>query len=256
MKLSIITINYNNKEGLEKTLASIKGQTYKNFELIVIDGGSTDGSVQTIKKYSEIINYWVSEKDNGIYDAMNKGIVKASGEYLFFLNSGDRLWNSNTLQNVFNLNVNDDLVYGNYLIYNDPTSYKSPDFIKFSDYWFKSVFCHQTVFIKNSLFKKYGLYNTSFKVVADWDFFVRCIFLHRVSYRYVDIDIAETDITGLSSTIEGQKIAREERYLIYKEYFPGFLDDYDELKDYRGQRYVQLTMKVVSIVRTLRKRVK
>lgn len=254
IQFSIITINFNDKVGLEKTLDSISNQTFKNFELIVIDGGSVDGSLEIIEKHAKIITNWVSEKDNGIYDAMNKGILKAKGEYLFFLNSGDRLWQSSTLDQVCSLNKTEDLVYGNYLIYNDPKSYKSPMFIKFSDYWYKSVFCHQTVFIKKSLFEQYGLYNASLKVVADWEFFVRCIFLYQVSYRYIDVDIAETDITGLSSTIEGQKIAREERLEIYKKYFLGFIEDYSELKDYQFQKYVQLTIRAVSLVRRFRQR--
>ena len=101
MKLSIITINLNNASGLEKTIQSVINQTYKDFEFIVIDGASTDGSVEVIKKYSSGINYWVSESDTGIYNAMNKGIRKAQGEYCLFLNSADYLFSPNLISAVY-----------------------------------------------------------------------------------------------------------------------------------------------------------
>ena len=88
MKYSIITVNYNNKEGLRNTIESVIHQTYRDFEFIVIDGGSTDGSAEVLKEYDSQITYWVSEKDKGIYNAMNKGIAKATGDYLNFMNSG------------------------------------------------------------------------------------------------------------------------------------------------------------------------
>ena len=115
-KLSIITINYNNTRGLEKTLSSVwNDQTYSNFEHIVIDGGSTDGSVDVIKKYADKLTYWVSEPDKGIYNAMNKGILKAKGEYLLFLNSGDYLCNE-ALSEIFSENFSEDIVYGNFTL--------------------------------------------------------------------------------------------------------------------------------------------
>ena len=108
MKLSIITINYNNKNGLQKTIDSVISQTFKDFEWIIIDGGSTDGSKELIEKYSQHITYWVSEPDKGIYNAMNKGIKVAKGEYLFFLNSGDYLVQPNTINQIFTQSPNTD----------------------------------------------------------------------------------------------------------------------------------------------------
>ena len=112
MKLSIITVNLNNMEGLQKTCDSIISQTFKNFEWIVIDGGSADGSKELIEEYGSNISYWVSEPDKGIYNAMNKGIKVAKGEYLYFLNSGDYLFDSNALSDVFLDNPKEDIVYG------------------------------------------------------------------------------------------------------------------------------------------------
>lgn len=119
MKLSIITVNRNNTEGLRKTIESVVSQTYTDFEYIIIDGASTDGSVDIIKEYADRITYWVSEPDNGIYNAMNKGILKAKGEYLQFLNSGDWLTNNDVLKYVFDLRRDEDVLYGDeFLFYN------------------------------------------------------------------------------------------------------------------------------------------
>ena len=101
MKLSIITINYNNREGLKRTIESVVNQTFTDFEWILIDGGSTDGSKELIEQYSNRFSYWVSEPDNGIYNAMNKGLRAAKGDYLQFLNSGDRLYNAQSLASCF-----------------------------------------------------------------------------------------------------------------------------------------------------------
>jgi glycosyltransferase involved in cell wall biosynthesis len=115
-KLSIITINYNDVLGLKRTLESVTGQIYSNFEYIVINGGSTDGSKELLEKYTDKISYWVSEPDQGIYHAMNKGIEKASGEYLLFMNSGDLFYNSGILKEVVDHISKYDLIYFDILI--------------------------------------------------------------------------------------------------------------------------------------------
>src|SRR5574344_2490955 len=112
MKLSIITINYNNAEGLEKTIKSVINQTFTDYEYIIIDGGSTDGSTDIIKKYRENIDYWVSESDKGIYKAMNKGITYTHGEYLNFMNSGDCFHSSTVLNEVARNFNNTDIIIG------------------------------------------------------------------------------------------------------------------------------------------------
>src|SRR5690348_17657794 len=107
-KLSIITINLNNVKGLQKTMESVFAQTFTDYEYIIIDGGSTDGSVSEIKKHQNKLVYWISENDKGIYNAMNKGIVKANGEYILFMNSGDYLYTDNTIKEVFQKSNNED----------------------------------------------------------------------------------------------------------------------------------------------------
>ena len=112
MKYSIITVNYNNREGLKRTIESVIHQTFRDFEFIVIDGGSTDSSAEVLKAYDEHISYWVSEKDNGIYDAMNKGIRKATGDYLNFMNSGDCFYDDDVLRNVTAYASDADIITG------------------------------------------------------------------------------------------------------------------------------------------------
>ena len=111
-QISIITINYNNASGLEKTIRSVVEQTYNEYEYIIIDGASSDKSKEVIQEYQRYIDFWCSEKDSGIYNAMNKGIQKASGEYLLFLNSGDVLNNSAVLADIHGFLSGEDFVYG------------------------------------------------------------------------------------------------------------------------------------------------
>ena len=115
-KITIITIVFNNREGFIKTLNSVVSQTYKNKEYLVIDGGSTDGTLDVIKHNSNFIDYWVSEKDRGIYDAMNKGLAKANGEWVIFMNSGDVFSESDVLSKIFDSTIieNVDLIYSDY----------------------------------------------------------------------------------------------------------------------------------------------
>ena len=119
MKFSIITVNFNNKEGLHNTIKSVINQTFRDFEYIVIDGGSTDGSIDILKKYDKYINYWISEKDSGIYNAMNKGISKANGEYLNFMNSGDCFYALDVLEKVSKYGYTSDFIVGKDYHYNE-----------------------------------------------------------------------------------------------------------------------------------------
>nr|OBZ97967.1 hypothetical protein A9P81_4021 [Leptospira interrogans serovar Copenhageni/Icterohaemorrhagiae] len=175
-KISIITINLNNLEGLRKTLESVKSQTYTNFELIVVDGGSTDGSFEYLKSNLDLIKKFISEKDKGIYNAQNKGISLSKGEYLVFLNAGDTLLQKNILLEISKfLDQDVDLVYGNILIDskdNGIIERKYPDRLNYF-YWSIKSLCHQAVFIRKSLFDLYGYYNEEYLFAADFEFFHR-----------------------------------------------------------------------------------
>ncbi len=195
-KLSIITINLNNRAGLEQTIRSVVGQTFTDFEYIVIDGASTDGSVEVIKQYADRIDYWVSEPDKGIYNAMNKGIKVAKGEYLLFLNSGDGLYNRTTLEEVVRKINNEDIVFGN--VISGASLWKPSHQLELYQV-FKRSLPHQGSFLRRSLFDSIGYYNEKFRVISDWEFFMRAIFEFKCSYKYIDVIVAEYEKGGMSN---------------------------------------------------------
>lgn len=219
MKLSIITINYNNAVGLEKTINSIVNQSFSDFEYIVIDGASTDGSADIIEKYSEKIDYWVSEVDKGIYNAMNKGIRQAHGEYLLFINSGDTLYENDVLSKVFAYNLKTDLIYGN-LHRTFPDGHadivEMPKSIDI-DYIRYSTLTHPTTFIKRELFDKFGLYREDLKIVSDWAFFLRIIVFSNISREHIPLIISSFSMDGISS--DNQDLVKSERKQVIEESF-------------------------------------
>ena len=173
MKISIITVCYNEAATIEKTFKSIFSQSYTNIESIVIDGGSTDGTLDIIEKYKDKIAYFVSEPDEGIYNAMNKGIKASSGEVLYFLNANDTLYSEDVIENVINTfkKEHSAFVYGNInLIYPAKNEIKKHN--KGINYHIllNQQICHQAVFYKKSLFDKFGLYDENFSIAADHDF--------------------------------------------------------------------------------------
>lgn len=194
MKVSVITINYNNKEGLEKTIASTINQTSKDFEFIIIDGASTDGSVEVIKSHTDKIDYWISEPDKGIYNAMNKGIEKADGEYCIFMNSGDCFYSEHVIKDFVHLSDDSDIVCGDTWL---GRLKESPDEITFNTLYKLSI-CHQSAFIRTSLMKKY-MYDESLKIVADRKFFLQALILENCSYKHINTIIVNYDITGFSA---------------------------------------------------------
>ncbi len=198
MKLSIITVNYNNKAGLQKTIDSVVAQTWRDFEWIIIDGGSTDGSKELIEQYQQHFAYWCSEPDKGIYNAMNKGIAIARGEYLNFMNSGDCYFEKDTLQKVFEKTLYADVFYGDWVKHSNGKEVvvKSPK-IADLDFFFRHTICHQAQFIKTENLKRDG-YDESFKIYADWVFCVQLL-LKGATTQYVEIPICVYDMSGVSS---------------------------------------------------------
>lgn len=209
-KLTIVTINLNNKEGLHRTIESVVAQTAREFEYIVIDGGSTDGSVEVIKEYTEYIDYWVSEPDKGIYNAMNKGVQRAHGTFCQFLNSGDILFSSRVVANVLKqLNFSVDIFCGATMVKKTVQWVKecAPDKLSMP-LFMNSGLCHQSTFIKTSLLKKRP-YNEQMKVSSDWIFFVECYLYENVHYAKLKESISFYEGNGVSSN--GQ-LLMEERY--------------------------------------------
>lgn len=222
MKLSIITINYNDASGLKKTINSVVQQTFIDLEYIVIDGGSTDGSIEIIEENAESINYWISEPDNGIYNALNKGILKSKGDYLLFLNSGDWFFNKDVLSVFMKDLGNYDIIYGNKINYYSDDNFmeeKSPAIVDLYILAFSYSLPHQATIIKRKLFNELGLYDESLKIVSDWKFNLLAIFRYNCTYLYKDINLVFYDMNGISSNEIHSSLQKKERESVIDAYF-------------------------------------
>lgn len=212
--VSIITINYNNASGLQKTMQSVLSQTYRYIEYIVIDGGSTDASVSCIEEHRRHLAYAVSEADDGVYDAQNKGLSRATGDYILVLNSGDELTDINVVADVFATTQHSDIVYGNMaIVHADETRETGymPEQISIG-HMLRDTIWHPVSFVKKSFLQQVGLYDTSYRIVADYEWFLRAIFLHRATLKYTNRVISNFYLGGLSSDpINVVNISKERR---------------------------------------------
>lgn len=210
MKLSIITINYNNKTGVKATIQSVKDQSFTDYEWIVIDGGSTDGSKDLIESHSPLFSYWVSEPDKGIYHAMNKGITHAKGEWVLFLNSGDRLFDDKVLETVFANEYSADVVYGNRAIEKNGgyEVNKYPDMVSLS-FFNRYSLCHQATIYRRSLFED-ALYDETYSIAGDWAYFLDLLFKGK-RFLHIDTTVALYDTTGISSQYSKKQLLEIDR---------------------------------------------
>ncbi|MCS6941792.1 MAG: glycosyltransferase [Geminocystis sp.] len=194
--ITVITVVLNKEKFLEETIQSVIAQTYPNVEYLIIDGGSTDGTLDIIRRYEEYIDYWVSEKDGGIYDAMNKGINVASGEWINFMNGGDSFFQEKVLEKVFTNHWKDvDVIYGNHqVVYPGRRRIVKAGEIK--HIWKGSQFCHQSAFVRKKAYKVYG-FNTSRDIAADFEFFYT-LYKKNMNFKYIDLVIANYPAGGLS----------------------------------------------------------
>jgi len=251
MKLSIITVNLNNRDGLQKTIDSVISQTFKDFEWIVIDGGSTDGSKELIEKYSNYITYWVSEPDKGIYNAMNKGINVSIGDYLLFLNSGDWLCDKNVLIDVFKNNHTADILYGYMMRGSINGELSQGALMKPTLFWYDflgSSLPHQSTFISKKLFEKYGLYDETYNIAADTKFFIYSVVWKKCSYEFIPRKIAIFEGSGISDN--DKKLRNEERYVrLQNEMFPEMmLDDIPLLITVRKIKSITILRKIYTLL--------
>ena len=218
MLVSIVTVNYNNAQGIEKTFQSVIGQTFKEYEMVVVDGGSTDGSREIIDHYRYTIAdfHWVSEPDKGIYNAMNKGVKMASGEYCIFMNSGDRFFDENSLKRcVGYLDGSADIVSG--AVMTDKFSKKAPSEKELSlTYFIKDSMNHQSTFIKRQLLLGHP-YNEHRKIVADSELFFETLILGNASYRDTPVCVSYCEAAGASGDLQR---SLEERMQAIKELLP------------------------------------
>jgi glycosyltransferase involved in cell wall biosynthesis len=184
--VTVVTVTFNAENLLEETILSIINQSYKNIEYIIIDGGSTDGTVDIIKKYEDKIDYWVSEPDDGLYFAMNKAIKKATGKWINFMNAGDTFFDMKTVQYVMeHKSDNAEMIYGNYRKKFEKIERRAIEQSK----WLTTMpFCHQTLFAKTSIMK-INPFDTTYKIVADLNFIQKMIIADK-NFNYIDRQIA------------------------------------------------------------------
>jgi glycosyltransferase involved in cell wall biosynthesis len=239
-RLSVITVNLNNSKGLEKTIHSVIEQDFQRFEYIIVDGGSTDESVEVIRSYTDIppdkytpndisqtpkgsklspITYWISEPDAGIYQAMNKGIMMAKGQYCLFLNSSDWLVNG-ILKQAFNVPFSEDIVYFNSYLYYDESKIDELNypFELSMRYFFSATIGHQATLIKKDMFKKIGLYDENKKIHSDYDFWIKAIILNNCTVKHIPKYFSYYDMNGLSS--RPNKFSSAEKQHLLNKYFP------------------------------------
>lgn len=204
MKISVITVCYNSSATIEKTFQSVASQTYDDIEYIVIDGGSSDCTPEIIKKYNHVITSWVSEKDQGLYDAMNKGIRKATGEYIGILNSDDTFYDIHTLENIagFLQQEKVDASIGNIVQHNGGRVIRTYSSQKWCPKDLKVGFMppHPSIFFKKELFDKLGYYSLDFDIGADYELITRYFLKHNISFGYSNITTTSMLMGGLSSS--------------------------------------------------------
>jgi len=212
--ITIVTVVFNAKEELKKTIESVIGQDYKNIEYIIIDGGSTDGTLDIIQKYDHVIDYWVSEKDNGIYDAMNKAVSISKGDYINFMNAGDLFFEINTISKVAPF-LTAELVYGDHAVYFDDSN--EINIVDLSNQTNKKdiPFCHQSLFEKRIVLQKYP-FNLNYKISSDYDHYLTCKH-ENVTIQYIPQVISKFLDGGLSSK-QIKKLLKE-NYHVSKKYY-------------------------------------
>ena len=229
-KLTIITINFNHAEGLKRTIDSIVNQTFSEYEWIVVDGGSTDGSKELIEQYKEHFAWWCSEPDKGVYNAMNKGINKAKGKYVQFLNSGDSLWDKNVLERIFSEPHNADILFCDCnLVENGIVKEEIhyPDVMSLREI-LDINFIHNGMFFKRELFEN-ELYDESIKISSDFKFNVKRV-LENKSFEHVPVTAIAYDSTGISAS-QFNLLLEEQKEIANSLISPSIMKDIDKLRD-------------------------
>lgn len=218
-KLSVITIVYNNVKDIERTMLSILNQTYSNIEYIVIDGASNDGTLEIIKKYQDRIAKLISEKDKGIYDAMNKGLALATGDYVLFMNSGDEIYELETVEKIFATAPNADIYYGETEMYDENWNslgrrrHQAPEHFTWESFKYGMSISHQAIYIKRSLTEPYNL---QYKYSADIDWIIK-IAKKASSIVNTHLYVAKYLVGGMSKKKHRESL--KERFHIFSHYY-------------------------------------
>lgn len=211
-RLSIVTICLNDRVGLAAALDSVLVQTYRDWELVVVDGASTDGSVEEIRSREDRIASWVSEKDGGIFDAQNKGLARSRGEYVLFLNAGDRLASADALARLMEPPPTEDVVYGDawFQWKGQLRPWRQPDRLTFA-FLMRSSLAHQATAFRRELFERVGPADATFRIAGDYEFVLRAVVVHGATARHVPFPVAVHDAHGVSSLPENAARVERER---------------------------------------------
>lgn len=200
MLITIVTVSYNAASVIEETIKSVLNQSYKYIEYIIIDGGSTDGTIDIIKKYADNLSCWISEPDKGIYDAMNKGINKANGKWINFMNAGDSFIDNNVIEKVaLSINSNYGVTFGDTIINKNGQRiiHKANPFYNKKKLHHKMGFNHQSTFVRTDLAKKY-LFDLNYKLAADYNMIIS-LYRTGIKFKQLDFTIALYDLNGISN---------------------------------------------------------
>lgn len=231
MFCSVITVNRNNASGLEKTIRSVMAQCPDLFEFIVVDGASTDGSLDVLSRYKHLFARMISEPDQGVYDAMNKGLSYATGDYILFMNSGDSFCDADVLQRVYEYPEKTDIMIGgvNLIRHGKKIGVEIPDFSLTAYTLLYRSICHQATFVCREVFNQTGMFRLDLKIVADWCIVFLALARYNKSARILPFCIADYDVTGISSGKLSGDTIRAEKDFFLQENFPFFYSDYQKM---------------------------
>lgn len=225
MKISIITVCLNAEDTIEETILNIQNQTYKDIEHIIIDGNSADKTLEIINKHKEKIAVVVSEKDNGPYDAMNKGIKKATGDFIIFMNANDTFYENSVIEKVVEIlkkNPERLVLFGdvNRICWDGKTSYlEKYGHIKDIFYFINNNICHQSIFYHKSLLENFDGYSKEYKIYADWDLNIKCFCKEKIPAVYLPITISNFLMGGMCTDSKYKKIYRKEIASLNKKHY-------------------------------------
>lgn len=241
--ISLITVVYNAEKVLAQTLQSAMDQSYRNFELVIVDGGSKDKTLEIAEQFRSRIGTLISEPDKGIYDAMNKGIKAARGEWIYFLNAGDRFYSKDTLHNLFELHdfTAYDFIYAKVQTVNEPTGvdYQNGRPVTLSDFYFTYPICHQATFTRKHAFETIGYFNTELKLTADTEWFTRLFRTHERKTHFVNQIVAYYDVQGASYH------KRMQGYKEFLKYTPAYFPFYINLYNYLMYPFIWCKVKLI-----------
>ncbi|MBP1680100.1 MAG: glycosyl transferase, family 2 [Proteobacteria bacterium] len=247
MKVSIVTVVWNNKDTIKYAIESVLSQTYPNVEYIIIDGASTDSTIEIIKGYGNKINKFISEPDHGIYDAMNKGLKLATGDVIGILNSDDMYINNHIIEKIikiFELHNVDSLFADLVFVRSDnlERTIRYYDSSKCLPNNFKKALypAHPTFFVKREIYEKYGYFKTDYKIAADFDLMARFLYTHNISYYYLQEPIIKMRIGGVSTSLKSLYINTIEQLRVCKE---------NGIKTNIGQILLKYPSKLIGLIR-------